>query len=158
MLEAIKAETGEDHNAFLKRLIRLAITTNDPAFWRIIVDRWLPPIKGEDPLVNVDVPKDAPLGEKGTAVFAAIAGGEITPQQGATMIGALSNIAKIIEFTEFEKRLVALERAARGEVVEEVAEVREALEKRGPVSLDGDAAPTTEGDPDEDASSEEPAA
>ena len=142
MLAAIKAETGEDQAEFLKRLVRLAITTNEPALWRIILDRWLPPLKSEDPLVSVDVPKDAPLGEKGTAVFAAIAGGEITPQQGATMIGALSSIAKIIEFTEFEKRLVALERAARGEVVEEVAEVREALEKRGPVSLEDGVAST----------------
>ncbi|MDM0074422.1 hypothetical protein QTH90_08520 [Variovorax sp. J2P1-59] len=143
MLEAIKAETGDDPKEFLKRLVRLAIDTKEPALLRIIMDRWLPPLKSEDPLVNVDVPKDAPLGEKGTAVFAAIAGGEITPAQGATMIGALSNIAKIIEFTEFENRLGALERAARGEAVETVAEVRQAFEKRAPVSVDAAPPPDT---------------
>lgn len=66
-------------------------------------------------------PKDTPvklqgltgtLSDKGEAVLTAMANGEISPSQAAELLGALASQARLIEATELEQRITALEQAA----------------------------------------------
>jgi hypothetical protein len=66
-------------------------------------------------------PKDAPLklkgvtgtlSEKGEAVLSAMARGEISPGQAGEILSALASQGRIVETTELEKRIAALEQAA----------------------------------------------
>lgn len=65
--------------------------------------------------------KDAPvklqgltgtLSDKGEAIVTAMASGEISPGQAAEFLGALASQARLIEATELEQRITALEHAA----------------------------------------------
>jgi CO/xanthine dehydrogenase FAD-binding subunit len=51
------------------------------------------------------------LTEKGEAVLTAVADGEMAPDQGATMIGALGTLARVAELDDLKRRIEALEKA-----------------------------------------------
>ena len=55
---------------------------------------------------------DPLVADCGEAVLTALAEGRITPEEAATVMGALSGHARVIETSEIVKRLRALEEAA----------------------------------------------
>ena len=75
----------------------------------------VPPLKPAELPVSLPIDGDAGLADQGRAVVAALAGGLIAPGQAAQILTALGGLARLIELSEFEKRLAALEGAESGD-------------------------------------------
>ena len=78
---------------------------------RLILERVLPPLKGTEQAVELQLPKDGTLTAKATAVLYAAAAGELAPGQAAQLIAALGTLAKIHEVDELAARIEKLEAA-----------------------------------------------
>lgn len=76
---------------------------------RLILERVLPPLKGAEQAVELQLPQDGTLTAKATAVLTAAAAGELAPGQAAQLIAALGTLAKISEVDELTARITALE-------------------------------------------------
>jgi hypothetical protein len=61
----------------------------------------------------ISLPVNATLAGQGTEIINAIMMGKIPPDIGTQLISALTSQAKIIEFTELESRIAALESAKK---------------------------------------------
>ena len=83
----------------------------DAAAIRICVDRLIPPAKAKDDQVSLPTLTDS-LADNSREVIKALAMGELTPDEAATVLQALASQVRIIEADEIEKRLAALEQAA----------------------------------------------
>jgi len=83
----------------------------DSMAMRVIIDRILPAHKSQLPTVDIDIPDGSPL-DRANAVLGAAIRGEISPDQAQAIISIQSDIAKLRESEELEKRLVALEQKA----------------------------------------------
>ncbi len=76
---------------------------------RLLLERTVAPLKAAEPAEPINLP-DGSLGDQGRAVMAAVAAGELTPAQGAQLLGAIGSLARVIELDELDERLRALER------------------------------------------------
>lgn len=74
----------------------------------------VPPLKAAELNVTLPIDGDAGLADQGRAVINALAGGLIAPGQAAQILTALGGLARLIELSEFEKRLAALEAVEPG--------------------------------------------
>ena len=83
----------------------------DAAALRICLDRLIPPAKAKDDPVYLPGMAES-LADNSRIVVKAIADGELTPEEGASVLQALASQARIIEADEIEKRLAVLEAAA----------------------------------------------
>ena len=75
---------------------------------KLCLERISPPVKPNSEPVTFDLSGDT-LSAKAESVLQAIAGGVIDVDSGRKLIGAISDLGKIIEITELEKRLAQLE-------------------------------------------------
>ena len=92
-------------NAAIKKALE-----GDTVAMRLCLERIAPARK--DAPIQFDLPEmktaqDAANGAQ--AVLAAVAGGEITPVEGASVMGLIETFRKTLELTEFEARIAALE-------------------------------------------------
>lgn len=76
---------------------------------RLILERVLPPLKGIEQAVALQLPAGGTLTAIGRAVLHAVAAGELAPSQGAALLGAIGTLARVTEIDEFETRLTKLE-------------------------------------------------
>lgn len=76
---------------------------------KLCLERISPPVKPTSDPVEF-VLNGATLSEKAESVLQAIAGGQIDVDSGRKLIAAISDLGKIIEITELEKRLAQLEK------------------------------------------------
>jgi hypothetical protein len=83
----------------------------DSMAMRVIIERLLPANKPQLPAININIPDGSPL-ERAHAVLEATIRGEITPDQAQAIIAIQSDIAKLRESEELERRLIALEQKA----------------------------------------------
>ena len=77
---------------------------------RMCLERLSPPRK--DAAISIELPPIDTVADAmkaSSAVLAAVAGGEITPGEGAAVMGLLVSHKLIVEATDFEARLSALE-------------------------------------------------
>ena len=84
----------------------------DTTAQRICLDR-IAPTRRDAP-ISFDMPTvetAADASSVATAILRAVSAGEITPMEGATVMGLLEGYRRAIETTEFEERLAALETA-----------------------------------------------
>jgi hypothetical protein len=89
-------------------VLRTQALAGDPQSIRILLDRVVPCLRP----VELPTPLDLPAGtlaQQAHAVVQAVAVGDIAPSQAAQIITALGGVARIIETTEFLKRIEALE-------------------------------------------------
>lgn len=93
--------------ALIAKAVELALGGNETAL-RICIDRILPTLKSEMLPVTLEG-IDGTLAEQGAGIVRAMAKGEITPDETATLLQALASQARIIEVDELQKRLTALE-------------------------------------------------
>ena len=84
----------------------------DATALRICLDRIIPAAKARDDPVHIPGMTDA-MADNSRVVVKAIADGSLTPEEGASVLQALASQARIIEADEIEKRLAALEAAAK---------------------------------------------
>ncbi|WP_295448077.1 hypothetical protein [uncultured Thiodictyon sp.] len=76
---------------------------------RLLLDRVMPALKATDAPVSLPPGIDASdLTGAPTAVLKALASGDLSPDQAATIAGALSALVKVREITELESRIAAL--------------------------------------------------
>jgi Family of unknown function (DUF5681) len=76
---------------------------------RLILERVLPPLKGIEQAVALQLPEGGTLTAKAAAVLNAAAAGELAPGQAAQLIAALGTLAKISEVDELAARITLLE-------------------------------------------------
>lgn len=96
--------------AIIQQLVTKA-KEGDSQAARILLERVIPPIKSIDSPVEIKLPEDADLSTQGQIIIQAVANGVLVPSQGSDLLTSLSKLARIKEFDELEKRLIALEEA-----------------------------------------------
>jgi hypothetical protein len=108
LLELLRPE-GEK---LLGRAVALALdeTAPDPATLRDLLGRLLPAPERSN-VVRFKLPTGASLVDQSAAVLAAIAGGELTPEEGAKLTAAIASHARVVEVDELAERLAVLEAA-----------------------------------------------
>jgi hypothetical protein len=95
-----------------RRCIELAKEGN-PIALRLCLERLIPPRR--DRPINLKLPKVAGVGDIPKAlvdVLKAVAGGEITPQEGQALAGMIEAYRKGAELADIEARLTAIEERA----------------------------------------------
>ena len=99
--------------AITQKAVDMALSGDGPAL-RLCMERIAPPRK--DSPVQFDLPpmksaKDA--AEAAQAVLKAVSGAEITPLEGAAVMGLVEQYRRTLETTELEERIVTLEKLAK---------------------------------------------
>jgi hypothetical protein len=97
-------------SVLIAKVVEMA-KAGDAAALRICIERLIPPAKAKDDPVELPEISGA-LADCGQAVLTALAEGRISPEEAATVMGALSGQARVVETSEIDKRLRALEEAA----------------------------------------------
>jgi hypothetical protein len=106
---AIEALLEGEHEALTRKAIDKA-KEGDMVALRLCLDRLAPPRK--DAPITFELPPietAADAKAASSAVLAAVAAGEVTPAEAATVMGLLVSHKLIVEATDFEARLAALE-------------------------------------------------
>lgn len=74
---------------------------------KLLLDRAMPPLKPTDQPVLL--PLDGDLADAGREALAAMGRGDLTPDQGTRVLGAVAILARVIESTELLARIERLE-------------------------------------------------
>ena len=90
----------------LQKVIDAALE-GDLTACKLVLDRLYPAIKSQ--AMPVNIPVGATLPETGNSVVTETMSGNVPPDIGASLITALSNQAKLVEFTELSLRLARIE-------------------------------------------------
>jgi hypothetical protein len=96
-----------------EELIRVAVERaleGDTAALRLCLERLIPPVRSTDEAVSIEL--KGTMTERGQAIIDAMSAGQITPSQTAEMLAGLATQARLIEASDLEKRIAALEQAA----------------------------------------------
>lgn len=107
----LRATLATDLDKIIEQLRTQALAGDAQAI-RIILDRVLPALRPVDMPTPLALPAHGSLADQARAVVLAAAVGDLAPAQAAQLITGLGGVAKIIESTELEARIAALE--ARG--------------------------------------------
>ena len=83
----------------------------DAAALRICLDRLIPPVKSKDDPVTLPGMTGSPA-DNARRVVKAISDGDLTPEEGVSVLQVIANQVRIIEADEIERRVAALEAAA----------------------------------------------
>ena len=108
---AIQGLLDGEAEALGRKAIELALA-GDTGALRLCLERIVPPRK--DIPVRFDLPtitSAAEAAEAAQAVLLAVSQGDVTPMEGATIMGLVEQYRRTLELSEFEGRIVALERA-----------------------------------------------
>ena len=104
----LRAAIAEHVPSILEQLVTAA-KGGDVQAARLILERVLPPLKGIEQAVELQLPEGGTLTAKAAAVLTAAAAGDLAPGQAAQLIAALGTLAKISEVDELAARITALE-------------------------------------------------
>lgn len=75
---------------------------------RLLMERAIPPMKATEQAQPMSLPAGS-LTDQGRAVLQAVAAGELAPGQGAQLVSAIGQLARVVEIDELERRIAALE-------------------------------------------------
>ena len=101
-------EALEPHGDDLFKVAVDHALSGDMTALKLCLERISPPVKPNSDPVEFALHGDT-LSQKAESVLTAIAAGQIDVDSGRKLIGAISDLGKIIEITELEKRLSQLE-------------------------------------------------
>lgn len=76
---------------------------------RLLLERAVAPLKAAEQTQALMLPEGS-LTEQGRAVLASVASGELAPGQGATLLGAIGTLARVVEIDDLAARVAELER------------------------------------------------
>lgn len=96
-------KTGE-----ILKIVEDAARRGDLTACKLLLERSLPALRPVD--TPVTLPMDGSLAEIGRAILEAVAQGKITPSEGSTLMGGLSQLGRVIEVAELSRRIETLER------------------------------------------------
>ena len=97
----------------VKKAVELALGGDTTAL-RICIDRCIPAVKAKDTPISISGLTGS-LAEQGQVVLAAMAAGDITPDEASTVMQTISAQVRIVEADELEKRIAALEGKKNGD-------------------------------------------
>jgi hypothetical protein len=75
---------------------------------RLLLERTVAPLKAVEPTQPLTLPNGT-LTEQGRAVLASVADGALAPGQGAQLVAAIGQLARVAEVDELAARIAALE-------------------------------------------------
>ena len=104
----LRASLAGDVPDILAGLV-LAAKGGDVQAARLVLERVLPPLKGVEQAVELQLPDGGTLTAQASAVLSAAAAGDLAPGQAAQLIAALGTLAKIHEVDELAARIEKLE-------------------------------------------------
>ena len=107
-LQRLRASIAADVPEILAGLV-IAAKGGDTAAARLLLERVLPPVKSVEQSVELALPEGGTLTAQGRAVLSAVAGGGLSPSQGAALLGAIGTLARVTEIDELDARLTKLE-------------------------------------------------
>ena len=113
---ALRTQIAADLPAIIEVLKAKALE-GDTTAARVLLDRSLSPLKATDDPVRVSL-GETPA-DSARLVLEAVGRGELTPDQGGQLLGALAAQARIIETSELLSRIERLESQANGHLVVE---------------------------------------
>ena len=105
----LRAELAQELPGILESLIRQA-KGGDVAAIRVILDRVIPPLRAVDAPLSLELPEGG-FTTQGRSIVASAASGEVSAQEAAQLIGAISNLARVEVLDELIKRVERLEQA-----------------------------------------------
>lgn len=76
---------------------------------RLLLERAVAPLRSVDPAQALQLPGET-LTQRGQAVLVAVETGELSPGQGAALIGAIGTLARVAEIDELAARVAVLEK------------------------------------------------
>ena len=91
----------------LEKLMTQALE-GDTSAARLLLERAVAPLKAAEQPQALTLP-DGSLTAQGRAVLASVAAGELAPGQGAALLGAIGQLARVSEIDELAARVAALE-------------------------------------------------
>jgi hypothetical protein len=91
----------------IKKAVELALDGDTTAL-RICIDRIVPALRPKDAPILLAKP-EGQLSDYGRTVLEAMAAGDISPDEGSTVMGVIAAQARIVEVDELERRVAALE-------------------------------------------------
>lgn len=103
----IRAAIAAQVPALLAQLTTQALA-GDVGAARLLLERAIAPLKAAEQPQALSLP-DGTLTEQGRAVLASVAAGELAPGQGAALLGAIGQLARVAEVDELTRRIEALE-------------------------------------------------
>ncbi len=103
-------EAFQKHQSALIEAVIEQALRGDTAALRICLDRIVAPLKSNP--VRIDGFTGGTLAERGEAVMAAIAAGEIAVEEGGALLNMLQSQVRLVEATELDTRITALEQQA----------------------------------------------
>ena len=111
--QAMRDKLATHADELIAKVVELA-KAGDTAALRVCIERLIPPAKAKDDPVDLPELKKDALGDCGKAVLTALAEGRITPEESATIMSALYAQVRVVEATDLEQRIAALEATAKG--------------------------------------------
>lgn len=103
----VRASIAEHIPELLQALVAKAIH-GDVGAARLLLERTIAPLRAIEPAQALSLPNGT-LTDQGRAVLTAVAAGELTPSQGASLLGAIGTLARVAEIDELITRIEALE-------------------------------------------------
>ena len=91
----------------LDKLMRQALE-GDTSAARLLLERSIAPLKAQEAPQALALP-DGSLTDQGRSVLRSVASGELAPSQGAALLGAIGQLARVAEVDELTRRIEALE-------------------------------------------------
>lgn len=108
----LRASIAAHVPAIISTMVSKALA-GDAGAARLLLERAIPPIRAVDQTHQLKLPEGT-LTEQGRAVLAAVAAGELPPAQGAQLVAAIGQLARVSEIDELERRIAALEGIRNG--------------------------------------------
>ena len=108
---ALREQLSEHGVAVVDKVVEAAVA-GDMTACKLVLDRISPALKATAAPVSIELPENAGLAGTASAFVEAASDGRLPPDVAATLVQAVSGLAKIEEIDELERRLAALEAQA----------------------------------------------
>lgn len=104
----LRAQIAEAVPAIIENLTAQALA-GDVQACRLLLERCLPALKSEAQTVEVPGMAAGSLTERAQAILTTAAGGNLSPDTAAQLVAAVGALARVVEISELEERIAALE-------------------------------------------------
>ncbi|WP_028683167.1 DUF5681 domain-containing protein [Pseudomonas chlororaphis] len=110
--QAIRAKLAEGADAVTRKVLSAA-KKGDMQACRLILERLVPPIKPTSEPAQFEL-DDTDLPSAARSIMRAVAGGQLAPDQGKSLIDGLGAVARVIEVAELQKAIEELRQQIGG--------------------------------------------
>lgn len=105
--QQLRQALGKDVELIINKVREQALA-GDLTAAKLVLERLLPPLRQQEEPVRLELPQGS-LTQAGRAILESVASGAIPPTQGAALVGALGQLARVAEVDELTRRIEELE-------------------------------------------------